>query len=245
MRTGAHCFRERLLRALAAYRAEIGAKDVALRWQREGLGTLTGRRVLEIGAGAGNVLSMEIARASREYLAVDRDGARIGKLAEKLESEGLRHARAVERDLLEDGWPFGAFDVVYAGSVLHAFADGRLAGRVLREKMNEGAVLVAWEPLAIGWVNRLGRALHRPFRKDRKWHYPLTERWLEGFGKELRLEWARGLLGWSRWAFPLYLVPGLRAVAVRLGRWLFAREAGQKDLRGFHQAVLVWRKVLG
>lgn len=39
------------MRALAAYREEIGARDVAVRWQWEGLGTLTGKRVLEIGAG--------------------------------------------------------------------------------------------------------------------------------------------------------------------------------------------------
>lgn len=227
----------RLRESLARYRAEIGVREQAVALQREWLGDLRGKRVLEIGCGAGNILTMEIARAAGEYLGVDLAGDRVERLGRKLEEAGLGHARAVEGDVLDENWPHGVFDVIYAGSVLHAFADIDLAAQRLRRMLQPGGVLVAWEPMNTGWAVRLARALYRPFQPNRRWHHPLTPGGVEQWGRHFRLEGARGLLGWSKWGFPLWLL-GLRGLGVWAGRRLRGLDAGRTGLRGCHQVVL-------
>lgn len=94
-------------RSLAEYRAATGERDEAVRVQWEWLGELAGKRVLEIGCGAGNILTMEIARRSGEYPGVDVQADRVAVLRRKLESAGLRHARAEVQDVLAENWPWG------------------------------------------------------------------------------------------------------------------------------------------
>ena len=227
-----------LRESLARYRAAIGERDEAVALQREWLGRLEGKRVLEIGAGAGNVLTMEIARACGEYLGVDLLADRIGKLQLRLEGAGLAHARAVAGDVLAEDWQHGRFDVIYAGSVLHAFADIERAARVLRDRLKPGGVLVAWEPMNTGWAVRLARGLYRPFQPNRAWHHPLTVADVEKWGQYFQLEGARGFLGWSKWGYPLFVIPGLRRLGVWLGRRLRVLDRSRGSLRGVHQVVL-------
>jgi len=231
-----------LRESLARYRAAIGERDEAVALQREWLGRLEGKRVLEIGCGAGNILTMEIARRSGEYLGVDVQADRVAQLGRKLEAAGLAHARAAAGDVLAEEWPHGSFDVIYAGSVLHAFANIDRAARVLRERLKPGGVLVAWEPMNTGWAVRLARAGYRPFQRNREWHHPLTLADVDRWGRQFRLEGARGFLGWSKWGYPLYVVPGLRGVGLWLGRRLRRLDEGRKELRGFHQVVMRMRR---
>lgn len=163
----------RLRESLARYRAEIGVRDEAVELQREWLGDLRGKRVLEIGCGAGNILTMEIARAAGEYVGVDLLEDRVRKLQERLQAAGLEQARAQAGDVLAMDGSMGRFDVIYAGSVLHAFSDIDGAARALQGLLKPGGVLVAWEPMNTGWAVRLARGLYRPFQPNRKWHHPL------------------------------------------------------------------------
>lgn len=228
------CLRE----SLARYRAEIGARDEAVALQRAWLGELGGKRVLEIGCGAGNILTMEIARAAGEYIGVDLQEDRVRKLQDKLEAAGLRNARAIPGDVLRLGRRLGRFDVIYSGSVLHAFGDIDEAARALRELLRPGGVLVAWEPMNSGWAVRLARGLYRPFQPNRKWHYPLSVADVRRWGEHFRLEGARGLLGWSKWGYPIYLLPGGRRLGVQLGKWLRRWDSERTGVRGCHQVVM-------
>lgn len=228
----------RMRESLARYRAEIGVRDEAVALQREWLGALAGKRVLEIGCGAGNLLTMEIARASGEYLGVDLREDRVERLRGKLAAAGLRHARAEAGDVLAGGWPHGEFDVIYAGSVLHALGDIEKAAGALRKLLKPGGVVVAWEPMNTGWAVRAARGLYRPFQPDRQWHHPLTASAVEKWGQHFRLEGARGLLGWSKWGYPVYVLPGGRRLGVWVGRKLRGLDAGRRGLRGCHQVVM-------
>jgi SAM-dependent methyltransferase len=232
----------RLRESLARYRAEIGERDEAVRLQREWLGDLRGKRVLEIGCGAGNILTMEIARACGEYVGVDLQEGRVRKLAEKLRTAGLERARAMVGNVLEMEGEVGRFDVIYAGSVLHAFGDIERAGRALRRLLRPGGVMVAWEPMNTGWAVRVARALYRPFQPNRRWHHPLRVRDVERWGKWFEEVEARGLLGWSKWGYPVYLLPGGRGLGVWLGKKLRRLDAGRRGLRGCHQVVMRLRR---
>ncbi|GIU78050.1 MAG: methyltransferase [Bryobacteraceae bacterium] len=228
----------RLRESLARYRAEIGVRDEAVELQREWLGDLRGKRVLEIGCGAGNILTMEIARAAGEYVGVDLLEDRVRKLQERLQAAGLEQARAQAGDVLAMDGSMGRFDVIYAGSVLHAFGDIDRAAGALQGLLKPGGVLVAWEPMNTGWAVRLARGLYRPFQPNRKWHHPLTVSDVGKWGEHFRLEGARGLLGWSKWGYPVYLLPGGRRAGVWLGRRLRGLDAGRRSLKGCHQVVL-------
>lgn len=227
-----------LRESLARYRAEIGVRDEAVRLQREWLGDLRGKRVLEIGCGAGNILTMEIARAAGEYVGVDLQADRVRKLEAKLAAAGLRQARAQEGDVLAMDGAVGRFDVIYAGSVLHAFGDIDGAAQALGRLLEPGGVLVAWEPMKTGWTVRLVRGLYRPFQRNRRWHHPLTVGDVQRWGSHFRLEGVRGLLGWSKWGYPVYLLPGGRRLGVWLGRKLRAWDEKREGLRGCHQVVM-------
>ncbi|WP_017539641.1 class I SAM-dependent methyltransferase [Nocardiopsis halophila] len=83
------------------------------------------RRVLEIGAGSGLLLS-QLAGESEEYWATDVSPAAIGELAEHI----ARHPRIAERTTLRaqpadsaEGLPTGFFDTVVINSVSQFFPD--------------------------------------------------------------------------------------------------------------------------
>lgn len=237
MRKGVERVWQRMMRSLAEYRAAVGERDEAVRLQWEWLGDLAGKRVLEIGCGAGNILTMEIARQSGEYLGVDVQADRVAVLRRKLEAAGMRHARAEVQDVLDENWPWGRFDVIYAGSVLHAFGDIDKAASSLRGMLAEGGVLVAWEPMNSGWAVRLARALYGPFQPNRAWHHPLTARDVARWGAHFGLIGAQGFLGWSKWGYPLFVLPGGRRTGAWVGRKLRRLDAGRKGLEGWHQVV--------
>ena len=94
------------------------------------------------------------------------------------------HCRgAVVGDALAEEWAWGTFDVIYAGSVLHAFADMDAAARALRRRLKPGGVLVAWEPMNTGWAVRLARA-------DPRWRFV----WVGWFGDDAEARAVKALL---------------------------------------------------
>lgn len=229
----------KLRKSLALYRAAIGARDDALAQQRKWLGDLRGKRVLEIGCGEGSLLTLEIAGAAEEYIGVDLQASRICKLQTKLEAGCLKNARAIQGDIFEMSRSLGQFDVIYSCSVLHAFPDIDKAARRLRTLLRPGGRLVAWEPMNTGLAVRFVRGLYRPFQPDRKFHYPLTCGDIRKWASYFTLADICGLLGWSKWGFPIYMIPGGQKLGVQVGRWLRKWDSRKKNVRGCHQVLLL------
>jgi SAM-dependent methyltransferase len=238
---------KQLRECFARYRREIGLLEEAVNFQKHWLGDLSSKRVLDLGAGDGNVLSMYIARSCKQYVAVDLSARRIGILQEKLRQAGLAEAIAEVRDAMAEDWPHGEFDVIYSSSVLNAFRDTESAIQMLKKRLNTGGIVVAWEPLKTSWLNIFLRSVYRPFQPDRSWHWPLTREAVRTYAREFHLKAVCGLLGWSKWGFPLYLCPWLRRVGIAIGRRL-ARLDRKRAVRlggglwGCHQAVFVLEK---
>lgn len=226
-------------KSLARYRAAIGARDDALAQQREWLGDLRGKRVLEIGCGEGSLLTLEIAGAAEEYIGVDLQASRICKLQAKLEACSLKNARVIQGDIFEMSRSLGQFDVIYSCSVLHAFPDIDTAARRLRKLLRPNGRLIAWEPMNTGLAVRFARGLYRPFQPDRRFHYPLTGGDIRKWEAHFTLAGIRGLLCWSKWGFPIYMIPGGQKLGVRIGRWLRKWDLRKKNVRGCHQVLLL------
>lgn len=228
-----------LRESLARYRAAIGARNEALAQQRAWLGDLRGKRVLEIGCGEGSLLTLEIAAAAEEYVGVDLEGSKIRRLQEKLDAQGLKSARAIQGDVLGMSGCLGQFDVIYSCSVLHAFPDIDKAAQGLQALLRPGGRIVAWEPMNTGPAVRLVRGLYRPFQPDRMFHYPLRCEDVQRWGSHFTLAGVRGFLGWSKWGYPIYILPGGRRLGARLGSWLCTYDSRKNSVKGCHQIVML------
>jgi SAM-dependent methyltransferase len=238
---------KRLRVQFAQYRREIGLLEEAIEIQKRWLGDLSSKRVLDLGAGDGNVLTMYIARSCKEYVAVDLSAKRIAILQEKLLRAGLAHAIAEVRDAMAEDWPHGEFDVIYCSSVLNAFRDTDSAIRMLKRRLHRGGIVVAWEPLKTSWLNIVIRGLYRPFQPDRAWHWPLSRQALRRYASEFEVKAVHGLLGWSKWGFPFYVCPWFRGLGIAIGRRLAGLDRKRaarlgRGLWGCHQDVLVLEK---
>ena len=213
----------RMRRRLQRLRAAVGVDDDLIALHREWLGDLGSARVLDLGCFTGNRLSLWIAASSAEYVGVDLSQSATDELDRKLRAAEIPHARAVAMDFLANDWPDGYFDVVYAYSVLHHFADLDVALRELHRILRPGGIVITMDPLATDPINRLARVVYRPFQTDRDWEFPFTRGALRCFERHFHIESVQGLQGTVKLAYPLLAVPALetpaRALASRLRVW--------------------------
>lgn len=215
-----HFARRRIERTRRLLQQDTYLSDLHRKW----LGNLEAKSVLDLGASSGNPLSLEIARASRQYLAIDLSAAAIGQLQARLESEGLSHASARVVDFLAPDFD-EKFDVVYAKSVMHHFRYFEDFLQILREKLNPGGFVVSYDPLQTDWVGRGLRAAYRPFQSDKEWEWPFTRHSLETIQRYFTVANIAGFSGKVKWVFPLaVLSPEL---AAKVGRPLLASDKAQ------------------
>lgn len=210
------------------FRRLSGIRDACTDREREWLGDLTGKSVLDLGCGTGNRLSLEIAQACASYLAIDLSAHSISAFRAKLDAEHLPHARAEVIDFLSPDFA-ERFDVIYAYGVLHHFAHFDEFLAVLSDHLNPGGRIVSYDPLNISPIIRLIRALYRPFQSDREWEFPFTEASLRAIERHFTIRQAQGFLGRTKWALPVYFIYPRAGVA--LGKRFLKRDlAHAKDI---------------
>lgn len=153
----------------------------------EQLGDLTGKRVLELGCGAGEG-SVYFATKGAETVATDISTGMIevvGRLADKFEVKVQTHRMTAET--IE--YPDASFDVVYGNGVLH-HVDFHKAVKEASRVLKSGGTAIFIEPLSYNPVINVYRHIaktvrtpdERPFRfKDLKEMYPYYR---EGYHKE-------------------------------------------------------------
>jgi 2-polyprenyl-3-methyl-5-hydroxy-6-metoxy-1,4-benzoquinol methylase len=193
----------RIRNAMQDMRTNAGINDNVLRMHRRWLNDLSGKKVLDLGCFAGNMLSMHLAQTSASYLGLDLSEQAVRKLNSSLIEAGLygSNARALARDFLSPTFDETDFDVVYANSVLHHFKYPEAALRLLYDKLAPGGIVVTWDPVQTSLPVRAARTVYRPFQSDKAWEFPFTRDTFRGFQKYFVIEEVQGVLGRSKWAF--------------------------------------------
>ena len=166
---------------------------------------LSGQAVLDLGAGTGTELSVELARRSGDYVATDLSSSSLDVLQEKLEEAGVSDYTRIQGDFLDPDFPKTGYDVVYAHSVMHHFRHLDPFLDILSERMNAGGVVLTRDPLQTWGLYRLFRVLYRPFQADRAWEYPFTRSSLATIRDHFHVDRVQGVVGRSKWGLPLAL----------------------------------------
>ena len=211
-----------LRRRIMRMRAAAGVDEYLLDLHRHWLGDLSGKKVLDLGCFDGNVLSLWLAQQAGEYVGVDLSASAIDALNRKLEERGLDNARAETMDFLANPWPDASFDVVYAYSVMHHFADLDVAVAELRRILREDGMVVTMDPLKTEPFNRFARAIYRPFQTDKAWEFPFDRKALRTFRRYFRVEEQRGIGALVKFSYPLLVFPGLTPAGRRVADRLLA-----------------------
>lgn len=111
----------------------------------ERLAPLSGKRVLELGAGLGEA-SVYMAKQGAEVTATDYSGGMLDVVQRLAAHHGVR---VVTQKCSADAVPFddAAFDAVYAGNLLHHVEIEPTVAEAARA-LKPGGVFVSWDPLA-------------------------------------------------------------------------------------------------
>jgi SAM-dependent methyltransferase len=192
--------------------------------QKEWMGDLAGKKVLDFGCYEGNVLSPYLAANAGQYVGIDLSKNALQKLAARFQNAGIRNARLQCVDVLSGDFTETGFDVIYAQGVLHHFNPIDAVLRVLRGKLAQGGRIVSCDPVRTSLLARGVRAVYHPFRTDKEWEWPFTRSTFETIKQHFRIRAVQGVIGYSKWAIPLALVH--RPTATRAARTLH-----EKDLR--------------
>ena len=178
--------------------------DLHLRWLG---GDVSSLKVLDLGVGYGNPMSMKFAREAREYIAIDLSSAMVEWFQRQLKAKPTRNARAIVADFLSDDFKERDFDLVYARAVFHHFKYFDAFLEKLRSSMAPGGIVITLDdPLETWLPMKLLRMAYRPFQTDADWEYPFTRRTLRGIQRHFDVLKVQGTYGFSKWGIPLGFV---------------------------------------
>lgn len=180
---------------------------------RQWIGDVSGMKVLDLGVGSGNPLSLELAGAAREYVAIDLSQSRIDQLKVKLADAGISNAKLYTVDFLSDDFLEEGFDIVYAMAVFHHFRHFDAFLNMIERRLASHGRIVTFDPCQVSLPARLVRAAFRPLQTDAAWEYPFTERSLKALEARFNVLACQGILGASKWASAVGIfAPSLGAV---------------------------------
>jgi 2-polyprenyl-3-methyl-5-hydroxy-6-metoxy-1,4-benzoquinol methylase len=198
-------------KALSVYSEEDMNESLAqvhLQWLRD---RMPGAKVLDLGLGYGNPLTMRLARAAREFVAIDLSSTVVDWFNSRLKTTNLTHARAEVADILSDDFKERNFDIVYARAVFHHFKYFDAFLHNLSERLAPGGVVVTLDdPLETWLPMKILRGAYRPFQTDASWEWPFTSASLATIERNFQVTRILGTYGASKWAIPLgFVAPSL------------------------------------
>jgi len=187
-----------------------GIWDDVYSLQKEWIGDISGKKVLDFGCFDGNALSLYLAKNSKTYVGVDLSENAIIRLRTILSEKGIQGAKLQAVDLLSEEFKETNFDVIYAQGVLHHFNPIDVLLPVLQSKLVPGWKIVSLDPLQTSSLTRCVRAVYHPFRSDKDWEWPFTRETFSVLKKYFKIMHLQGVIGRSKWAIPLaFLWPAL------------------------------------
>lgn len=215
---------------LGEARRLAGVDEALFELHRRWLDDVSGKRVLDLGCFKGNALSLELAERAGEYVGLDLSERAAAHLNERLAH--LPDARALAGDFLASGFADGAFDVVYAYSVLHHFRHLEVALDELARVLAPGGVVVTTDPLQTDPLNRFLRFCYRPFQSDRAWEWPFSRATFALIRRRFEIASVQGSQGAVKLAYP-FLMAGRHALGLRLAAWGLRFDSTRADRFGF------------
>ncbi len=197
------------------------------RWLADTIAPYAGNRVLEIGAGVGN-LSRHLCARRKLYIATDMEGEYLDRLRDKFRHRPSVRVRGLDATNPEDFLPFqGQMDTAICLNVLEHIEDEAAALRSIRTLLEPGGrliLLVPNDPEAYGTIDReIGH-----YRRYTAAH---LRQLLADSGYEIE-----NILSFNRVSMPAWRVTGQVLKAKRLSR---------VALRLFDGTVWLWRKIDG
>lgn len=170
------------------------------------IGDVSGLKVLDLGVGGGNPLSLELAARAKEYVAIDLSRNRLDELQAKLDEQGISGTKLYAADFLSEDFPETNFDVIYAMAVFHHFRHFDAFLDVIERRLAPGGRIVTFDPCQVSFPARLVRAAFRPLQTDAAWEYPFTERSMQALESRFVVRACQGVLGASKWASAIGLL---------------------------------------
>jgi SAM-dependent methyltransferase len=197
-------WRARALSVFEESQIDESLVELHLRWLG---GDVSSLKVLDLGVGYGNPLSMKFAREAREYVAIDLSAAMVDWFERQLKANQTRNARAVVADFLSDDFSERDFNLVYAKAVFHHFKYFEAFLEKLRSCMAPGGLVITLDdPLETWLPMKLLRMAYRPFQTDADWEYPFTRKTLRAIQRHFDVVKIQGTYGFSKWGIPLGFV---------------------------------------
>ncbi len=195
------------------------------RWMADTIRPYLGRRVLEIGAGMGN-LSRHLARGRERYVATDINSEHLSRLRMHLRHRVNLETRVCDLSRTEDFAPLaGAMDTVVCLNVLEHVADDAGALRNLYTALAPGGRAIVLVPHGQEIFGQLDAVLGHQRRYSREE--------LQGRLQQAGFE-VEEILDFNRVSRPGWYVSGKLLKRSRIGRW---------QLRLFDQTVRLWRRL--
>ncbi|MCS7043699.1 MAG: glycosyltransferase [Bryobacteraceae bacterium] len=196
-------------------------------WMAETIAPYVGRRVLEIGAGIGN-LTRRLAPKRELYIASDIDDGHLARLAARLSHRPQVRVARIDLSRCEDFLPFaGQVDTVVCLNVVEHVEDDRLALRNIHDVLAPGGRAIILVPEGPGIYGQLDVVLGH-FRRYTE--AELRQKMLEA-GFELER-----LFGFNRVTRPGWWWNG---------RLLRRRTFSRIQLWAFDRLVWLWKRIDG
>lgn len=192
-------------RALSVFAATDWAESLDI-LHAEWAGDVSQLKVLDLGVGEGNPLSMWLAANAKEYVAVDLSQTRIDALQKKMDDAGIKGAKFYAGDFLSDDFPERDFDLVYAIAVFHHFRHFEAFLDQIERRMSPVGRIITLDPCQVSPPARIVRAAFRPFQTDAAWEYPFTGRSMQTLERRFTVLNCQGVLGASKWAAAMGLI---------------------------------------
>lgn len=191
--------------AFAVFR-NAGIQECVVQLHAQWIGDVSTKKVLDLGLGEGNPLSLKLAKVAQEYVAIDLSSNRMETFRRKLQEAGIRGAKTYVEDFLSDDFPEMDFDVVYAMSIFHHFRYIDAFLDSLCKRMSAGGIVVTQDPLQTWFPYKLLRLAYRPLQTGAAWEFPFTRDSLDAIQRKFTVEHVQGIYGYSKWAIPISMI---------------------------------------
>jgi 2-polyprenyl-3-methyl-5-hydroxy-6-metoxy-1,4-benzoquinol methylase len=205
---------------LDQFRKDMDIKHDIYSLHREWLGDLEGKRILDLGCYSGNALSVDMASECGEYLGIDLSERGISQLQEKLNALKKDSAEARVIDFLSPSFQEKPFDIIYIYGAMHHFEDFEHLLVRLNSFLKQDGCIIAYDPLKTSILVNTVRALYRPFQQDAGWEWPFSKRTFKLIEKHFTIRQLQGVLGYSKYALIINLLPLSRRFKQKIGHKL-------------------------